>query len=241
MNHTLDDGIRFFQELELSLMNLPVEAVVFPTSALIKPLLSHSERIGIQIGAQNLNENSSGAYTGEISATILRSCGASWVIIGHSERRDIYGETDDLLAKKIHAALSEKLKVILCVGEHLKTRESGNAMDFVKGQLEIDLETVSVDDMHLITIAYEPIWAIGTGMASSPDDAEEMMSFIRNWISEKFNADVADKIRILYGGSVKPDNMADYSAMANIDGALVGGASLDAKSFHAIIEAAVGK
>ena len=239
MNHTLDEGINFFEKLETSPLQIAVDVVIFPTFPLIKPLLKLSERFGIPIGAQNLNENTAGAFTGEISASILKSCGATWVIIGHSERRDIYGETDSLVVKKIHAALGERLDVVLCVGEHLETREKGEAMGHVKNQLEIDLGDIQKGDMRKITIAYEPIWAIGTGMASTPDDAEEMMSFIRNWVGEKFNSDISTKTRILYGGSVKPDNMKDYAAMENIDGALVGGASLDSHSFQRIMQAAI--
>lgn len=238
MNHTLQDGMDFFLKLESAdYKNPQADAVVFPAFPLIQPLTTIGAKIGIPIGGQNLNENESGAYTGEVSASMLTSCGASWVIIGHSERRDIFGEPNELIAKKIIAALSGNLNVILCVGEHLETREDGKTTEFVRDQLAINLDSISSDDMEKITVAYEPIWAIGTGLASKPEDAEEIMSFIRNWLEEKFNADIADKTRILYGGSVKPDNMAGYAAMKNIDGALVGGASLDAESFLGIIKA----
>lgn len=238
MNHTLQDGMDFFLKLESANYKEPqADAVVFPSFPLIQPLATIGAKIGVPIGGQNLNENESGAYTGEVSSSMLTSCGASWVIIGHSERRDIFGESNELIAEKIIAALKGNLNVILCVGEHLETREDGKTTEFVRNQLTINLEYISSDDMENITIAYEPIWAIGTGLASKPEDAEEIMSFIRNWLEEKFNAGIADKTRILYGGSVKPDNMAGYAAMKNIDGALVGGASLDAESFLGIIRA----
>ncbi len=238
MNHTLQDGIEFFKKIKSSDMeNSQTDVIVFPSFPLIQPLTQYAEKTGISIGGQNINENEKGAYTGEVSASMLTSCGASSVIIGHSERRDIFGESDELIAGKIKAALNGNLKIILCVGEHLETREDGKANEFVHNQLTIDLEPFSLENMENITIAYEPIWAIGTGLASNPENAEEIMSFIRNWLADRFNAAVAEKTRILYGGSVKPDNMAGYAAMENIDGALVGGASLDAESFLAIIGA----
>lgn len=238
MNHTLQDGIEFFEKIKSSdIENSKADAIVFPSFTLIQPLAKLAAEVGITIGGQNINENENGAFTGEISASMLTSCGASSVIIGHSERRDIYGESDDLISKKIIAALKSNLKVILCVGEHIETREDSKTADFVRDQLTICLAPISDKTMENITIAYEPIWAIGTGLASSKEDAEEIMAFIRNWLADRFNADIAEKTRILYGGSVKPGNMAGYAEMENIDGALVGGASLDAESFLGIINA----
>lgn len=241
MNHTISDAFNFFEKFKFTPKDFPsVDVVVFPPSIILQPLIPVAEKMGIPLGGQNVNENASGAFTGEISAKMLKSVGAKWVIIGHSERRNIFNESDDTIAKKIQSALSEGLKVILCVGEQLSTREDGKTTEFVKGQLTADLQSLKPNDMKLVTIAYEPIWAIGTGRASEPSDADETMAYIRKWISKKFSAEIADETRILYGGSVKASNMADYIKMENIDGALVGGASLDAESFMGIVKGSVG-
>jgi triosephosphate isomerase len=239
MNHTLSDAFDFFEKFKFTPKKFPsVDVVVFPPAIIIQPLLPVAEKMGIPLGGQNVNENASGAFTGEISAKMLKSVGAKWVIIGHSERRNIFNESDDTIAKKIHSALSEDLKVILCVGEQLSTREEGKTIDFIKDQLTVDLKPVKSDDMKLVTIAYEPIWAIGTGRASEPGDADETMAFLRKWLSKRFSPEIADSTRILYGGSVKASNMGEYIKMENIDGALVGGASLDAESFMGIVKGA---
>ena len=239
MNHTLGDAFDFFENFKFTPKKFPsVDVVVFPPALFLHPLLTTAEKMGIPLGGQNVNENASGAFTGEISSKMLKSVGAEWVIIGHSERRNIFNESDGTIAKKIHSALSEGLRVILCVGEALETREDGKTIDFIRDQLTVDLQSVESHDMKLVTIAYEPIWAIGTGRASEPKDADETMSFIREWLSKKFSAEIADSTRILYGGSVKASNMADYIRMENIDGALVGGASLDAESFMGIVKGA---
>lgn len=241
MNHTLSDAFDFFEKFKFTAKTRSsVDVVVFPPSVFLYPLLPTAEKMGIPLGGQNINENTSGAFTGEISAKMLKSVGAKWVIIGHSERRNIFNESDGTIAKKIHSALSEGLRVILCVGEQLSTREDGKTIDFIKDQLTADLQSVESHDMKLVTIAYEPIWAIGTGRASEPSDADETMSFIRKWLSKRFSPEIAEDTRILYGGSVKASNMGDYIKMENIDGALVGGASLDAESFMGIVKGSVG-
>lgn len=236
MNHTLADGISFFENLPVDrLRELDVEKVVFPPFPLIYPLIADADRCGIELGGQNLNENPKGAFTGEVSTDILLSVGAKWVIVGHSERRDIFKETDELIAKKVKAGIGSGLKIILCVGEHLDIRRAKKEIEIVKNQLEIDLSGMTSDDMELVTIAYEPVWAIGTGLAAQPKDAEDMMSFIRDWLDSRFGFDTASKVRILYGGSVTPENIKAFADKQNIDGALVGGASLNPETFAGIV------
>lgn len=239
MNHTLDSAKDFFRKFRDSYASQDADIVIFPPYPLIYPLHQYADECGVQLGAQNVNENSKGAFTGEISTDMLKSIGVSWVIVGHSERRDIYNETDELVGKKLKKSADAGLKTILCVGEHLETRKNGKAMEHVKNQLDINLSQITNDLISQVSIAYEPIWAIGTGIASTPADAQEMMFFIRQWLAGKYGEGISDRIRILYGGSVKSDNMAGYAAMQDIDGALVGGASLDAESFAGIIRAAI--
>ena len=239
MNHTLDDGTRFFNTIYEMKKPYDADIVVFPTFPLIFPLKLVAEKCHIELGAQNLSENPSGAFTGEVSGTILKSVGADWIIIGHSERRDIFGESDELISKKLKAASDAGLKIILCVGEHIETRKSGKEKEHVNNQLEKDLVSITQKEMEAISIAYEPIWAIGTGLAAKPDDAREMMSLIRSWLHDRYDSKVSAKTRILYGGSVKPENMKQFASQPDVDGALVGGASLDAVSFLGIIDGAI--
>lgn len=238
MNHTLDSSIEFIKRFAMLLKPVDADAVIFPPFPFIYILHEYAESSGVYIGAQNINENEKGAHTGEVSAEMLKSIGVSWVLVGHSERRNTYGESDELVSKKLKTVIDSKMIAILCVGENIETREEGKAVEFVKNQLERNLESVSPDDMKLVVIAYEPIWAIGTGRAATPQDAEEIMSFIRKWLNEKYDNAIAETTRILYGGSVTPENMASFAAMPDIDGALVGGASLDPESFALIIHGA---
>jgi len=189
----------------------------------------------IHLGAQNMHYESEGAFTGEISPLMLKDLGCRYVILGHSERRAYFKETDSLINKKLVAALSYSLLPILCVGETLEERESGRAKDTVKAQLEGSLQGIEASQFDKIIIAYEPVWAIGTGKTASPEQAQEMHAFIRQFILEKTNQDVAAKIRILYGGSVKPENIATLMGQEDVDGGLVGGACLKAESFIQII------
>lgn len=189
----------------------------------------------ISVGAQNISVEEKGAFTGEVSATMVASTGADTVIIGHSERRTIYGETDEVINAKVKTALRNRLDVILCVGETLEEREGGVAAERVVYQVGLGLQGVSMDRMDKITLAYEPVWAIGTGKTATPADAEEIHEKIRNHLSKMYGPVVANKVRILYGGSVKPDNISALMMRENIDGALVGGASLDAGSFAKLV------
>lgn len=189
----------------------------------------------IVLGAQNLYPKNSGAYTGEISAPMLLEAGCRYVIIGHSERRGYFGESDEFVNEKIHAALEAGLKVILCVGESRQQREAGQAERIVTDQVRKCLAGLTAEDMVEGVIAYEPIWAIGTGLTARPEDAEEMHALVRSLLGELFSEEVARATRILYGGSVKPGNIDNLMAEPDIDGALVGGASLEAQSFLRII------
>jgi triosephosphate isomerase len=189
---------------------------------------------GIKLGSQNVYPEKEGAFTGEISITMLQSLGVDYIIVGHSERREIIGETDEFIAVKVRSILDAGIIPILCVGETLEERESGKAADKVGRQLLSDLASVGRDELSRMVIAYEPIWAIGTGKTATRQDAQEMNSLIRNRLAESHGDEAASAVRILYGGSVKPENITELMAMPDIDGALVGGASLKASDFAAI-------
>ena len=189
----------------------------------------------IKLGAQNMYYEMSGAYTAEISADMLRSVGCEYVILGHSERRVIFNEPDELINKKIKAALAKELKPIFCIGELLEQREKGETMQVVSQQVEKGLEGVSSEQMKNIIIAYEPVWAIGTGKTATPQQAQEVHSFIRELVAKKFSPVVAENLIIQYGGSVKPENAGELLSQKDIDGALVGGACLKSDSFLGII------
>jgi triosephosphate isomerase len=189
------------------------------------------------LGAQNLNAAEEGAYTGEISAVMLVDAGAHFVIVGHSERRTLFGETDADVAAKLRTALAHDLLPVVCCGETLEQREAGETVGIVRGQLEGALGSLAIEDAARVVLAYEPIWAIGTGRTATPEQAQEVHASIRDWLRGRFDT-AAGLIRVLYGGSVKPDNTAELLAGPDIDGALVGGASLEAAAFAAIVEAA---
>ncbi|MDI6874608.1 triose-phosphate isomerase [Candidatus Solincola sp.] len=231
------EAVELVKELDGLLAGLEgVEVVVCPPftalSDVSRTLRGSGSRIAL--GAQDVYPAPEGAYTGEISPRMLKALEVLYVIVGHSERREIIGEGDDLVAAKARAVLEEGMVPILCVGETLKEREEGKAVSKVRGQLEAALSAWTGDEVSGLVIAYEPIWAIGTGKTATPEDAQEMNSFIRGWLAERYGQDTASEVRILYGGSVKPDNAAELMAMPDIDGALVGGASLKAKDFAAI-------
>lgn len=192
----------------------------------------------VKLGAQNMYFQESGAYTGEISAKMLKSVGCEYVILGHSERRTIFKESDSLINEKIKAALKAGLKPIFCIGETLEERENGKEKDVLRAQLSGGLNQISLDEMKQIIIAYEPVWAIGTGKTATPAQAEEMHEYIRNYIRDDFTPGIAENQIIQYGGSVKPDNASELLSQQDIDGALVGGACLKADSFISIIESA---
>ena len=190
----------------------------------------------ILLGAQNMAAAEEGAHTGEISVLMLKDCGVSIVILGHSERRHVYGETNELINTKVKLALQHEMEVILCVGELLEEREAGKAAEVVQRQLVEGLKGVSVEQLPKITIAYEPVWAIGTGKTATPEDADDIHKVIRKELENMYNRDAAEQMTIQYGGSVKPNNIGDLMAKENIDGALVGGASLKTETFVPIMK-----
>ncbi len=216
-----------------------VEVAVCPpfTSIPAVSSLIKERGMGLGLGAQDAYFEKEGAFTGEVSLTMLKPFGVDRIIVGHSERRQILGEGDDLVAKKLAAVLEEGMQAILCCGETLQEREAGGARKKVEDQLRAALDGVSPERSSGLVVAYEPIWAIGTGVNATPEDAQDMISFIREWLSGLWGKETAEGIRILYGGSVKPDNASDILSMPDIDGALVGGASLKAEDFASIIRA----
>ena len=209
-----------------------VSVVVCPPAVWLEAVAERVEESGVHLGAQNVHPEASGAFTGELAPAMLTDVGASHVIVGHSERRQLFGETSAFVAEKVRAAQAAGLTPILCVGETLEERQAGDAEATVLGQLQASLEGV---DGGPLVVAYEPVWAIGTGETATPDQAQAMHAALRAWL-----ADAVGQVELLYGGSVKPANAAELFAQPDIDGALVGGASLDADSFGAIVEAAAG-
>lgn len=203
---------------------------------MIQPLAKEFEGTNVLVGAQNMYFEKEGAFTGEVSPLQLLDAGAKFVILGHSERRHVFGEKDDLINKKVHSALANGLDPILCVGELLEEREANKTESVVKQQVVEGFKGLSKEQALKVTIAYEPVWAIGTGKTATPEDADNVHAFIRKVLTEIYDKDLADKMIIQYGGSVKPENVDSLMAKANIDGALVGGASLKADSFTRIVK-----
>lgn len=214
-----------------------VRVIVAPAFTNLHHAFESLRDYAIDVAAQNMNENKNGAFTGEVSAQMLTSIGVKTVILGHSERRAIYKETDEVLAKKVDTALENEMEVIFCCGEELNERKADKHFEVVKSQLEKGLFHVSEANWKNIVIAYEPVWAIGTGETASPEQAQEMHAFIRKTISEKFGEELANEVAILYGGSVKPNNAQEIFAKEDVDGGLIGGASLKADDFLAIVNA----
>lgn len=239
MNKTLREAQEYAGKL-LGLLGeiTEIDVVVCAPFTALSVLKDELEESVIHIGAQNMFYANDGAYTGEISASMLVDAACTYVILGHSERREILRETDEEIAKKVKVALKAGLTPILCVGENLAQREEGRAFAVVRGQVEKDLTDLSADDLKRVVIAYEPIWAIGTGKTASSEDAQEMCAMIRSNLAG-IAGTVADEVNILYGGSVKADNIAELMAQPDVDGALVGGASLDPEGFAQLVQNAV--
>lgn len=217
---------------------LKCDVIICPPFTSLSEASSLIKDTKIKLGAQNMHFEDKGAFTGEVSSAMLKSVGCEYVILGHSERRAIFGETDEIINKKIKKALNSGLKPIFCVGETLQERESGVMKDVIKRQVTEGLQQVSKGEMEKLIIAYEPVWAIGTGVTATPDQAQEVHVYIRDLISEIFGNDTSEQLIIQYGGSVKPDNASELLSQNDIDGALVGGACLDADSFIRIIKSA---
>jgi triosephosphate isomerase len=212
------------------------EVVIAPVFTSLKTVADRLEGSNLRVAGQNCStEIEYGAHTGEVTAGMLRDAGAAYVVIGHSERRQFYCETDSFVSRKAQAAIVAGLVAIVCVGETLEQRDQGNAESVVRGQMEGGLSGLTASDLDRIILAYEPVWAIGTGRTATPEQAQEMHAFIRRVFAQRHSEEAANGLRILYGGSVKPDNVTGLMAQADIDGALVGGASLKAESFAEIV------
>jgi len=242
MNKAIADLAPFVRDLKTCLEKMPqkagksFEVVLAPSATHLQTACLLCSSGPIEIGAQNCGHAESGAFTGEVSPLVLKELGCAWVILGHSERRHLYLENNERVLGRLQAALKAKLKPILCMGETLPERKANQTIQVVQSQLDIlkSLENLKAEEGFVI--AYEPVWAIGTGENATPDQAQEVHGFIRGWLREQFSASFSEKTRILYGGSVKPDNSQALMSQSDVDGFLVGGASLEAKSFGSIIE-----
>ncbi|MGB5667676.1 MAG: triose-phosphate isomerase [Maribacter sp.] len=236
MNKNLTETEALLSELSSKLPSTDAKVMVSPTFVNLASAVSNLKGNDIEVIAQNMHFAESGAFTGEISADMLLNIGVKTVIIGHSERRAYFGETDEILAKKVKAALKNKMQVMFCFGEELQDRKSKKHFDVVQSQLKNALFTLDPSAWSSIILAYEPVWAIGTGETASPEQAQEMHAFIRKTVAGAFNKTIADNVSILYGGSVKPSNAKEIFSKPDVDGGLIGGASLVADDFIAIIK-----
>ncbi|MDQ0902785.1 MULTISPECIES: triose-phosphate isomerase [unclassified Paenibacillus] len=237
MFKTVSEAISFVNEVKGSTVE-GVESVICSPFTNLPTLVEAVKGTDVHVGAQNLHFEDNGAYTGEISGVMLKDLGVEYVIIGHSERRAYFAETDEIVNKKVVAAFKHGLTPILCVGEKLEEREAGQTKDVCKVQTEAAFAGLSAEQAAQVVIAYEPIWAIGTGKSSTAEDAQDVIGYIRQLVSGLYGASVADAVRIQYGGSVKPNNIAEYMAQPDIDGALVGGASLEPASYIQLVQGA---
>ncbi len=238
MNKTLTETKSFVDEVKgLIPDGNRVDSVVCAPALFLDYLTDELEGTALQVGAQNMHFEENGAFTGEISPVALNDLGVSYVILGHSERRELFGETDEIVNQKTHAAFKHNLTPIICVGETLDQRESDVTEDIVKAQVQKAIAGLTNEQVAQSVIAYEPIWAIGTGKTATSDQANDVCSFIRGVLKDETSDETANAVRIQYGGSVKPGNIDELMGKSDIDGALVGGASLDAKSFLQLLEA----
>lgn len=234
MNKTIKEGLEFIEAVKGKTEG-DAEVLICAPFTLLKDLKEATKGTNIKIGAQNMHFEESGAFTGEVAPANLVELGIDYVIIGHSERREYYNETDETCNKKVLKAIEVGINPILCCGETLEERESNSTMDKVKGQIVKGLKDVKAEDLEKVVIAYEPIWAIGTGKTATAEQANEVIAYIRNVVRDLY-ADLADKVRIQYGGSVKPANVAEIMGQTDIDGALVGGASLKADDYLGLLK-----
>jgi triosephosphate isomerase len=236
MNKTVAEAAEFVDALLPRIAATQNDVVICPSFLALQEVVERRRGTAVKVAAQNMHEEASGAFTGEVSAAMLVELDVEAVVLGHSERRRLFAETDEALARKVPAALAAELEPILCVGETEEARDNGETEAVLERQLQADLANVADTDVPRIVVAYEPVWAIGTGRTASPEQAQEACAFIRDVIRARGAA--ADEVRILYGGSVKPANAAELLALPDVDGALVGGAALDPDDFAAIVEAA---
>jgi len=235
MNYTPEEAVNVINELIPLVKDATCEVVICPTFVCLDAALKAAKGSNVKIAAQNMHFEKSGAFTGEVAPGMLQAMGVDYVVLGHSERREYFNETDEALNKKVKAAFAHNLLPILCCGETLEQRENGTTNQIISGQIKADLEGLSKELAEKLIVAYEPIWAIGTGKTATKEQANETIAAIREVLAEMFGKEVADKVRIQYGGSVKPDTIKDQMLMSDIDGALVGGASLVAQDFAKIV------
>ena len=236
MNKTPAETTALINEMKPLVAGADCKVVLCVPYVDIAAAVAAAEGSNIEIGAENVHFEKSGAFTGEISADMLVELGVEYVVIGHSERRDYFHETDEDINKKAKAIFANGMLPIICCGESLETYEAGKAAEFVGAQVSAALAGLTAEQVASTVIAYEPIWAIGTGKSASQDDAQKMCKVVRDVVAADFGQEVADKVRVQYGGSVKPENVAEYMACPDVDGALVGGASLEAESFLALLD-----
>lgn len=242
MNKTVDESVDFVEEfLPMVADEVGVEVALAPSFVSLAAVSRALAGSAVGLAAQNMHWEEGGAFTGEVSPVMLRDAGCRYVILGHSERRQFFGEGDGEVSRKVQAALREGITPVVCVGETLGERDYGKTFDTVGVQIHGGLADVVLESGREIVLAYEPVWAIGTGKTASPEEAQEVQSFARTQLADLFGGEVAGSVRILYGGSVKPENIGALMAMDDIDGALVGGASLEPESFAGIIKAVIGE
>ncbi|MBP1919738.1 triose-phosphate isomerase [Youngiibacter multivorans] len=235
MHYTVDEAVKVAKELKGMVKGASADVVICAPFIQLPALVAELKGSNVKVGAQNMHFEEKGAYTGEISPGMLEALGVDYVVIGHSERRQYFNETDADINKKLKKAFKHSLIPILCVGESLEQREAGTTEAVIKAQVEKDLEGLSAEEAREVVIAYEPIWAIGTGKTATSEQANETIAAIRKMVADIFGAEIADAVRIQYGGSVKPSTIKEQMAMSDIDGALVGGASLLADDFAKIV------
>ena len=239
MNKNIQESVKLAVEIANKVKDLPLKntrVIVTPTFVNLSEVVNVTKDSVVEVAAQNMHQAKSGAFTGEISAEMLTSLGLEVVILGHSERREYFGETDALLAEKVNTALENNLEVIFCFGEVLEDRKSGNHFAVVESQIKNGLFHLPANKWDSIVLAYEPVWAIGTGETASPEQAQEMHAFIRKIVTDKYNEQVAADVSILYGGSVKPSNAKEIFSKEDVDGGLIGGAALNADDFIALVK-----
>jgi triosephosphate isomerase len=238
MNKNLSEGLSLIESIKVGLANgqgAGVEVIVAPSYVTLTEAVKAAAGSAVKISAQNCHQEENGAYTGEISTGMIQAIGVEYVIIGHSERRQYFNESSASIAKKINASLAKGLKPIYCNGEVKEEREAGKHFEVVQRQMNDELFHLTAEEVQKVVIAYEPVWAIGTGLTASPDQAQEIHAFIRKLLSDKYSAAVAEEISILYGGSCKPDNAVEIFGKKDVDGGLIGGAALKAEDFLALI------
>ena len=236
MNNNLSETIKLINDLKIQINRNNVKVMIAPAFTFLQTAVKQIDGFDIEVISQNINNNSSGAYTGEVSAEMLKSIGVNTTLIGHSERRAYYNEDDELLLNKLKHSIESGMNVIFCFGEELSDRKSQNHFNVVKNQLDNTVMKVDKSAWKKIILAYEPVWAIGTGETASAEQAQEMHEYVRKLISESFGIEISNNVSILYGGSVKPNNACEIFNKKDVDGGLIGGAALNASDFSKIVE-----